>query len=94
MSAPRFEWDPEKADRNFAKHGVSFDEAATVFLDPMAVESPDPIHSVGEERLIIVGRSYQDRVIVVAFTERAEKIRIISARNATRREMREYAEGY
>lgn len=93
MAAPRFEWDAQKAQRNFEKHRVTFDEASTVFLDPLAVESLDVEHSTDEDRFVLLGRSYRDRLIVVVFSERGETIRIISARKATRREAREYAEG-
>lgn len=86
----QFEWDPRKAAGNFAKHRVSFDEASTVFGDPLAGTIGDPIHSDVELRFITVGRSAQGRVIVVVHTDREDKIRIISARPATRREKRTY----
>jgi len=86
----QFEWDPEKAALNFAKHGVSFDEASTVFGDPMAGTIGDPVHSENEDRFITIGRSTQDRVVVVVHTDRQGTIRIISARRATRRERRTY----
>lgn len=73
--------------------GVTFDEAATVFVDPLGLESVDVQHSEDEDRFVLLGRSYRDRLIVVVFSERREKIRIISARKATRRESREYVEG-
>lgn len=88
-----FEWDTEKAARNMAKHGVSFDEAATVFADPLGRLVDDPRHSVGEERLVLLSRSYRRRLLAVMFTERGEAIRLISARLATRQEQREYEEG-
>jgi uncharacterized DUF497 family protein len=85
-----FEWDPNKADANLRKHSVSFGEAATVFADPLAVDRPDPDHSQGEGRFICVGRSYVDRLLVVAYAERGDRIRIISARVAEPRERRGY----
>jgi uncharacterized DUF497 family protein len=85
-----FEWDPRKAAANLAKHGVSFDEGSTVFGDPLAGTIGDPVHSADEARFITIGRSDQDRVIVVVHTDREDKIRIISARPATRRERRTY----
>jgi uncharacterized DUF497 family protein len=88
-----FEFDPDKGVRNAFKHGVSFAEAQTVFLDPLALEVPDPDHSMQEERSLVVGRSFRQRLLVVAFTERGDSIRIISAREATRHERRIYEEG-
>ncbi len=87
-----FEWDPAKAEANSHKHGVTFPEAATLFGDPLARTRTDPRRSVGEERLVTLGRSRQGRLLVVAHTERGETIRIISARPATARERRQYAE--
>jgi uncharacterized DUF497 family protein len=74
-----FEWDPEKARANLRKHGVSFDEAATVFLDALSLTGDDPDHSVGEERFVTFGLSSIGRLLVVGYTERSERIRIISA---------------
>lgn len=88
-----FEWDPRKALSNRRKHGVSFEEAATVFADPLALTIHDPLHSEEEDRFVTIGESERLRVLVVVFTERAEKIRIISARFATRRERKQYEEG-
>lgn len=88
-----FEWDPEKAERNNRKHGVTFTEAATAFGDPLSVVLPDPRHSIGEERFVLFGRSDRTRLMTVMYTERGEEIRIISARLMTPREKREYAEG-
>lgn len=79
-----FEWDPGKAASNVAKHRVRFEEAATVFGDPLAILSPDPDHSVGEMRFLLLGSSNRARVLVVAFAERSPRTRIISARPATR----------
>ncbi len=88
-----FEWDLRKARINQRKHGVSFDEACTVFDDTGATIFPDEDHSDGEEREIIVGYSILDRVLLVSFTERSVgRVRIISARKATRREQKDYEE--
>lgn len=81
-----FEWDPEKAKKNNKKHGVHFEEASTVFFDPLAATFDDPDHSIGEHRLITVGFSSIGRLLVVSHTERGKTIRIISARPATTRE--------
>jgi hypothetical protein len=90
---PVFEWDSRKARSNQRKHGVSFDEACTVFDDSRATIFPDEDHSNGEEREIMVGRSIVDRVLLVSFTERSlDRVRIISARKATRREQKDYEE--
>ena len=85
-----FEWDAEKAAYNLAKHGVSFDEASTVFGDPLAGTILDPRHSVGERRFVTVGHSERGSLIVVVHVERDGRIRIINARQATRRERRKY----
>ena len=86
----QFEWDPEKDRQNWAQHGVSFDEASTVFGDPFAVTIDDPDHSSEEYRLLTTGYSNQQRLIIVAHTDRDERIRIISARDvaAERRVMK------
>jgi hypothetical protein len=86
----RFEWDPEKAKRNFRKHNVSFDEAVTVFYDPMSATFDDPDHSLGERRLITVGYSAHSRLLAVSHTERSQAVRIISARPATRHERKRH----
>jgi uncharacterized DUF497 family protein len=78
-----FEWDAEKAESNLQKHGVSFDEAATVFFDPPSITIPNPLHSGEERRFVITGVSRQYNHLVVVHLERGEKIRIISARPAT-----------
>jgi hypothetical protein len=88
-----FEWDPAKAAENLKKHGVSFDEAASVFGDPLALTFEDPDHSASEERLITFGESIQRRLLVVSHIPRASRIRIISARRITRRERKIYEEG-
>jgi hypothetical protein len=81
-----FEWDPEKAEINLKKHGVAFEEASTVFGDPLSLTVPDPAHSYGEERFVIIGQSYRRRTLVVSHTDKRGRIRIISARPATRQE--------
>ncbi|HEY7213874.1 MAG TPA: BrnT family toxin [Thermoanaerobaculia bacterium] len=86
----RFEWDREKADSNLRKHGVSFEEAVTVFYDPLSATFPDPDHSIGEIRLVTFGYSSQERLLVIAYSERGSQIRIISAREATTHERRRY----
>ncbi len=91
--ALRFEWDPEKAAGNLAKHGVAFEEAATVFGDPLGRIVDDPRHSSEEPRYVLLGHSERHRLLAVMFTEREEAIRLISVRKATRRERREYEEG-
>ena len=88
-----FEWDPAKARKNLPKHGVSFEEASSVFYDPLAVTGADPGHSEGEERMVTFGMSSLGRLLVVAHTERGDAIRIISARVATQHERRIYEEG-
>jgi uncharacterized DUF497 family protein len=88
-----FEWDSRKAAANLAKHGVSFAEAMTVFMDPLGRLEPDDRHSLGEERLVLLGRATSDRLLAVMFTDRgAERIRLISARPATRSERTQYEE--
>ena len=89
----RFEWDSEKAASNLTKHGVSFDEASTVFGDPLATTIADPDHSVDEQRFFTTGLSTQQRVVIVWHTEREDVIRIIGAREATPRERRIYESG-
>jgi uncharacterized DUF497 family protein len=85
-----FDWDPEKADSNVKKHGVTFGEAATAFGDPLSVTIPDPDHSFGEARFILLGVSFQGRLVVVVHAEAHDSIRIISARLATRAERKSY----
>ena len=88
-----FEWDARKAAANRTKHGVSFDEALTVFADPLGRLDEDEHHSVSEPRLVLLGRSGSNRLLVVMFTDRGpERIRLISARPATRSERRQYEE--
>lgn len=88
-----FEWDTRKAAANLKKHGVSFQEAATVFGDTMAITYPDPDHSESENRSITFGMSRDGRLLVVAHTERGIKIRIITARSMTMHERKIYEEG-
>ncbi len=88
----QFEWDPIKARSNIAKHGVSFDEASTVFQDAMSIVIGDPLHSVDEERFVLLGQSCRNRLLVVVHTERGNRIRLISARPANRKERKYYEE--
>ena len=88
----RFEWDPNKSAGNVEKHGVSFEEAATVFGDPLGRIVDDPRHSIGEKRFVLMGRSDQDNLLAVMYTEREDVVRIISARPITRREQKDYEE--
>ncbi|MCX7095162.1 MAG: BrnT family toxin [Methylobacter sp.] len=81
-----FEWDPEKADINGKKHGVSFEEASTVFGDYLSFTYPDLAHSIQEERYIMISLSNKNRILVISHTQRGESIRIISTRQATKRE--------
>lgn len=88
--ARRFEWDAQKARTNLNKHGVGFDEASSVFSDPLAKIFDDETHSASEAREIIIGHSENDRLMLVCFTERSKQVRIFSARLATQRERRDY----
>src|SRR5690349_9952563 len=88
----RFEWDPNKAEANLAKHEISFEEAMTVFADPLARIFPDEEHSVDELREIIIGHSAGHQLILVNFTSIDDRVRIFSARKATRRERKDYEE--
>ncbi|RPJ53531.1 MAG: BrnT family toxin [Acidobacteria bacterium] len=87
-----FEWDSEKARQNLSKHGVSFEEASTVFDDPLSLTVPDRRHSVQERRFVIIGSSAAARVLVVVHTDSGQTVRVISARSATKRERKEYEE--
>ncbi len=87
-----FEWDPNKAAANLRTHGVSFQEAASVFADPLSVTVTDPDHSIREDRFIMVGTSTRLRLLMVSFAERGDRIRIISARRLTRSERKAYEE--
>jgi len=88
-----YEWDQGKARANQRKHGITFDEAAAVFLDPLAITFPDPHHSETEEREITIGLTTKHRVVFVSHSPRGDRIRIISARRATRKERKQYEEG-
>ena len=89
----RFEWDSRKAASNLSRHGVSFEEATSVFSDQLARIFDDEDHAIEEHREIIIGHSTRDRLLLVAFTQREDAIRIISSRKATRNERTEYEEG-
>ena len=86
----QFEWDRAKAELNLRRHRVPFDEAVTVFYDPLAATFDDPDHSVGERRFITVGYSSHERLLVVVHVERGDNLRIISARLATARERKRH----
>ena len=88
-----FEWQFSKAEANVRKHDVDFLEASTIFADPLARIFDDPDHSADESREIIVGHSMGQRLLIVSFTERGGRVRIISARAATRRERHDYEQG-
>lgn len=90
METPEFEWDDEKAISNLKKHGVSFEEGATIFNDPLIASISDPDHSNEEERYVSVGISVQGRLLVVVHTEREERIRLIGCRKATGTERKAY----
>jgi uncharacterized protein len=86
----RFEWDPKKAERNLRTHGVTFDDASTVFTDRLAGTIEDPLHSHDERRCVTIGLAASGRLVVVVHTDRGEAIRLITARQATRAERRKY----
>lgn len=87
-----FEWDEDKARKNLRKHKISFEEAVTVFHDPLVATIPDPDHSDEEERFIAIGYSNKNRLLVVGFTERGHKTRIINCRKAEPPERKTYEE--
>lgn len=89
----KFDWDPKKAAANLKKRGVPFTEAVSVFGDPLSMNMSDPDHSESEERFIVLGMSDRYRLLVVSYAERRPRTRIISARQATRHERRQYEEG-
>jgi uncharacterized DUF497 family protein len=93
MREVEFEWDGRKAKANLRKHGVSFEEASTTFRDPLSATARDPDHSAGEDRFITFCISSRGRLLVVSHTERGERVRIISARMATKGEREIYEEG-
>jgi uncharacterized DUF497 family protein len=86
----RFVWDQRKADLNLRKHGVSFQEATSVFADTLSITIPDPDHSASETRFLDLGLSHRNRLLVVSYTERGKIIRIISARRASPSERKDY----
>jgi uncharacterized protein len=88
-----YEWDAKKANANLRKHRVSFEEASTVFLDPLAISFPDPDHSDEEEREITIGLSSKNQVVFVLHCARQDRTRLIGARRATRKERKHYEEG-
>jgi len=90
--ALQFEWDPDKARSNVQKHGVTFDEASTAFRDPLSVTIPDPLHSEDEDRFVLIGYSHRERLLVTVHTYRKHRVRLISARPATKRERRRHEE--
>jgi len=92
--ALRVEWNPEKERSNRIKHGVSFEEAASVFLDPLSLTIPDPDHSKGEFRFVDLGKGVTGRLLVVSCCDRSGRIRIISARTASPKEIRQYENGF
>lgn len=85
-----FEWDIKKAESNERKHGITFDEASTVFADPLSLTIHDPLHSEDEERFVIIGGSHKNRLLTVVHAECGDNIRIISARKATKNERSYY----
>jgi len=91
--ALQFEWDSKKSQSNNKKHGITFEEASTIFRDPLSITIPDPAHSIGEDRFITIGTSVNEKLIVVVHIDRNDIIRIISARKATRNERRQYEQG-
>jgi len=88
-----FEWDEAKAESNERKHGVAFSEALTVFADPLSVTGYDRRHAEDEDRFLTMGLSVDGRLLVVSHTDRSDVVRIISAREATRRERKDYEDG-
>ena len=88
--ALRVEWDADKADINVRKHGVTFDEAVTALMDPLGLTVPDALHSEEEPRYVATGYSQLQRLLVVIYTDRGDAVRIVSAREATRREQKAY----
>ena len=89
----RFEWDSKKTLSNKRRHGITFEQASTIFGDPLSITVHDPAHSIGEDRFITIGTSINDKLIVVVHTDRNDIIRIISARKATKNERSQYEQG-
>lgn len=88
-----FEWDDRKATSNNTKHGVTFEDASTIFVDPNSLTIPDPAHSVAEDRFVTIGLAATMRLLVVVHTDRGDRLRLISARRASRKERENYATG-
>jgi len=93
MTKIEFEWDEKKAQLNFEKHKVSFEESVTVFHDPLLATMADPDHSYDEQRYITLGQSVKGRILIISYAERQSRTRIISCRKATSREQKAYEEG-
>ncbi|MCZ8038210.1 MAG: BrnT family toxin [Microcystis wesenbergii TW10] len=89
----KFQWDQDKANNNITKHSISFEEAVTVFGDPLAVTILDPDHSVGEFRFLTIGQSKSQKLLVISHTERENEIRLISGRLASKQERKNYESG-
>jgi uncharacterized DUF497 family protein len=87
-----YEWDASKATQNLKKHGVSFDEAASAFGDPFTLTIPDPHHSLDELRFVTIGMTAQQRLVTIVHTDRGDAVRLISARQASRKERHDYEE--
>jgi uncharacterized DUF497 family protein len=94
MGGINFEWDEKKSSANMRKHGISFDEARTVFGDPLSLTVRDPDHDSDEERFVTIGHSVRSRLLIVVHTVRGLNIRLISARSATKYEKRDYEKAY
>jgi hypothetical protein len=92
MDGIDFEWDARKAAANRRSHRVAFTEASTVFGDPLSITIPDPDHAIGEERFVIIGMSSKPRLLIVVHTVRGDRVRLISARKATKHEKWNYEE--
>jgi len=90
--ALEFEWEPAKAERNLKEHGVSFHDATTIFRDTLSITILDPDHSDSENRFVDIGMSHRMELLVVSYTERKDRVRIIGARRATRAERKNYEE--
>jgi uncharacterized DUF497 family protein len=88
-----FEWDEEKADLNLKSHGIAFEEAKSVWEDLFNIELFDQDHSIDENRFLMIGESSEHRLLIISFTERGDKVRIISARELTPKERRDYEHG-
>ena len=93
MTKIEFEWDEKKAQLNFEKHKVSFEESITIFNDPLVATMSDPDHSYDEQRYITLGQSVKGRILIISYAERQSRTRIISCRKATSREQKAYEEG-